>query len=90
MRREGVIENTYSSNAVTSYKLSSPIWRPTLAAPALRVGTDDHHIYVNCILRCLSGALVESSDSNNMQTVRIPRDHLLVPSLITDHRDFLD
>ena len=102
MRREGATENTYTSNAVTSYKLSPPIWRPTLAAPALRVGTDDQScshwnlIYGSCILRYLyrrsrySDALVESSDNNNLQTVRIPRDHLLVPSLITDHRDFLD
>ena len=92
MRREGVIENTYSSNAVTLYKLSSPTWRPTLAAPALRVGTDDQ----SCIDSYLysrsrySDNLVKSSNDNDTQTVRIPRDHHHVPSLITDHRDFLD
>ena len=88
MRREGAIENTYTSNAVTSYKLSSPIWRPTLAAPALRVGTDDQSCTYRRRPAIRHSDLVKSSIDNNLN-VRIPRG-LHAPGQIIDLWDLLD
>ena len=91
MRREGAIENTLTSSTVTSRKLSSPTLVLILAAPALRVGTDDQSCTYRRRPAIRHSDLVKSSIDNNLN-IQIPR-CLQAPGqivLIIGLRDLLD